>query len=97
LERARTTLSAQWSQQLSQPAGLAEAWLDMDTFKSPRPNTVSTLITSSTPADVQRVATRLFKDAPAATIVVGNSEQLKAQFPGNVETKANTATPPAKP
>jgi predicted Zn-dependent peptidase len=97
LERARTTLSAQLSQQLSQPAGLAEAWLDVDTFKSPRPNTLSTLIRSFTPPDVQRVATRLFKDAPAATIVVGNSEQLKAQFPGNVETKANTATPPAKP
>jgi len=97
LERARTTLSAQLSQQLSQPAGLAEAWLDVDTFKSPRPNTLSTLIRSYTPPDVQRVATRLFKDAPAATIVVGNSEQLKAQFPGNVETKANTATPPAKP
>ena len=96
-ERARTMLNAQLSQQLSQPAGLAEAWLDMDTFKSPRPNTVSTLITRYTPADVQRVATRLFKDAPTATIVVGNSEQLKAQFPGNVETKANTATPPAKP
>ena len=96
-ERARTMLNAQLSQQLSQPAGLAEAWLDMDTFKSPRPNTVSTLITRYTPADVQRVATRLFKDAPAATIVVGNSEQLKAQFPANVETKANTATPPAKP
>ena len=96
-ERARTMLNAQLSQQLSQPAGLAEAWLDMDTFKSPRPNTVSTLITRNTPADVQRIATRLFKDAPAATIVVGNSEQLKAQFPANVETKANTATPPAKP
>jgi len=96
-ERARTMLNGQLSQQLSQPAGLAEAWLDLDTFKSPRPNTVSTLITRYTPADVQRVATRLFKDAPAATIVVGNSEQLKAQFPGNVETKANTATPPAKP
>ena len=96
-ERARTMLNGQLSQQLSQPAGLAEAWLDMDTFKSPRPNTVSTLIRSYTPPDVQRVATRLFKDAPAATIVVGNSEQLKAQFPGYVETKANTATPPAKP
>ena len=96
-ERARTMLNGQLSQQLSQPAGLAEAWLDLDTFKSPRPNTVSTLITRYTPADVRRVATRLFKDAPAATIVVGNSEQLKAQFPGNVETKANTATPPAKP
>lgn len=96
-ERARTMVAAQLSQQLSQSAGLAEAWLDVDTFKSQRPSTVSTLIRSYTPADVQRVATRLFKDAPAATIVVGNSAQLKAQFPGNIETNANRATPPAKP
>jgi zinc protease len=96
-ERARTALAAQMSQQLSQPAGLAGAWLDVDTFKSPRPNTVSTLIRSYTPGDVQRVATRLFKDAPVATIVLGNAEQLKAQFQGNIETRANTLTPPAKP
>jgi zinc protease len=95
-ERARTMVAARLSQQLSQPSGLAEAWLDVDTFKSPRPSTVSTLIGSYTPADVQRVATRLFKDAAAASVVVGNSEQLKAQFPGNVQTNANPATP-AKP
>jgi predicted Zn-dependent peptidase len=89
-------VAARLSQQLSQPSGLAEAWLDVDTFKSPRPSTVSTLIGSYTPADVQRVATRLFKDAAAASVVVGNSEQLKAQFPGNVQTNANPATP-AKP
>jgi predicted Zn-dependent peptidase len=96
IEQARTTLSARFAQQFSQPAGLAEAWLDVDTFKSPRPSTVSTLIRSLTPGDVQRVATRLFKDTPAATVIVGNFEQLKAQFPTNVETHANPGTP-AKP
>ena len=93
-ERARTTLAAHLSQQLSQAAGLAEAWLDVDTFKSPRPNTVSTLIGSYTPTDVQRVATRLFKNAAAATIVLGNSAQLKEQFPGNSEIHANTGAFP---
>jgi zinc protease len=97
LERARTALMAQLSQQLVQPAGLAEAWLDVDTFKSPRPDTVSTLIRNLSAVDIQRVATRLFKDAPAATVLVGDSEQLKAQFPANIETRANTATAPAKP
>lgn len=96
-ERARAVLAAQVSQQLSQPAGLAEAWLDVDTFKSARPNTVSTLIRSFTPADIQRVATRLFKDAPMAIVVLGNAEQMKAQFPGNIETRVTTQTPPAKP
>jgi predicted Zn-dependent peptidase len=97
LERARTTLVGQLSQKVSQPAGAAQAWLDVDTFKSPRPNNVSSLIRSYTAADIQRVAIRLFKDAPTAKIVVGNSEQLKAQFPGNVETRANTVAPAAKP
>ena len=97
LEPARTAIAGQLSQQFSQPSGLAEAWLDVDTFKSPRPNTVATLIKSYTAADLQRVATRLFKDASAATIVVGNAEQLKLQFPGNVERYANTTTAPAKP
>ncbi len=97
VERARSALSAQLSQQYSQPAGIAEAWLDVDTFKSARPSTVSTLVRSLTPADIQRVAVKLFKDANAATVLVGNAEQLKSQFPGNVETYSNTAAPPAKP
>ena len=97
LERARTTLAAEFSQKVSQPAGMAQAWLDVDTFKSPRPNDVSTLIRSYTAADLQRVAIKLFKNAATVTIVVGNSEQLKTQFPANVETRANTITPVAKP
>lgn len=97
VERARATLSAQLSQQYSQPAGLAEAWLDVDTFKSARPSTVSTLVRSLTPADVQRVAAKLFNGANAATVLVGNAEQLKPQFPGNFEMYSNTVSPPAKP
>ena len=97
LQRARSAFVGQLSQRLSQPSGIAQAWLDVDSFNSPRPNSVSTLISSYTAADIQRVAIRLFKDAPAATIVVGNSEQLKVQFPGNIETRANTANPAAKP
>jgi zinc protease len=95
-ERARTAVATQLSQQLAQPAGLAEAWLDADTFKSSRPSTIATLIRSLSPADVQRVATKLFKDAPAATIAVGNEEQLRSQFGANVETQ-NTITPARKP
>jgi zinc protease len=95
-EGARIALETQQAKQFSQPSGVAEAWLDVDTFKSPRPSTVATLIRSLTPTDVQRVATKLFKDAPAATIAVGNAEQLKSQFGGNVETH-NTVAPPKKP
>ncbi|HKP36174.1 MAG TPA: insulinase family protein [Pyrinomonadaceae bacterium] len=63
-----------------------EAWLDVDTFKSPRPDTIPTLSRSVTPGDIQRVAARLFKDAPVATVVVGNYDQLKAAFAGKMES-----------
>jgi predicted Zn-dependent peptidase len=96
VERARSALVAQLSQQYSQPAGLADAWLDVDTFKSPRPSTVATLVRSLTPNDLQRGASRLFKDAPVATVIVGNYEQLKSQFAGNVEPYRDPKTP-AKP
>jgi zinc protease len=97
VERARLALVTQLSQQFSQPAGLAEAWLDVDTFKASRPSTVSTLIRSLTPADIQRVAVRLFKDAPVATVVVGNYEQLKPLFGGNLDAYGDPAVPAKKP
>jgi len=96
LERARRSLISQLSQQFSQPAGLAEAWLDVDTFKSSRPSTVSVLLGSLTAADIQRVAGRLFKDASAATVVVGSAEQLNSQFSGWRPTP-NAPAPLAKP
>jgi predicted Zn-dependent peptidase len=96
LERARSSLSSQLSQQFSQPAGLAEAWLDVDTFKSSRPSTVSVLLRSLTAADIQRVAGRLFKDASAATVVVGSAEQLNSQFSGWGPTP-NAPAPHVKP
>jgi zinc protease len=97
VERARLALLTQLSQQFSQPAGLAEAWLDVDTFKASRPSTVSTLVRSLTPADLQRVTVRLFKDAPVATVVVGNYEQLKPLFGGNLDAYGDPAGPAKKP
>ncbi|MGZ8847546.1 MAG: hypothetical protein ACXW3C_13880, partial [Pyrinomonadaceae bacterium] len=91
--------------QMSQPESMAGAWLDMDTFKSSRPSTVQTLIRSLTAGDVQRVAARLFKDVPVATVVVGNYEQLKAALAGKIELRGDApdvkitvpAVPPKKP
>jgi hypothetical protein len=96
LESARTAVLNQLSTEFSQPETMATRWLDVDTFKSARPSTVATLIRSLTPADIQRLTARLFKDVAMATVVVGNSEQLKAAFAGNVEIKSAVA-PDAKP
>jgi len=99
LERARTLLQADISKQISQIDGAAEAWLDMDTYNSPRPDTIPTLVRSLTASDIQRVADRLFRDAPVATVVVGNYDQLKAAFAGKVEssTEAPKVTRPTLP
>jgi predicted Zn-dependent peptidase len=95
-EGARNAVLNKLSTEFSQPETMSTHWLDMDTFKSTRPSTAATLIRSLTPADIQRVTARLFKDAAMATVVVGNSEQLKATFTGNVEIKSAVA-PEAKP
>ena len=96
VETARGFLLTQLSNEFSQPETMATRWLDMDTFKSPRPSTVATLIRSLTAADIQRVAAKLFKDVAMATVVVGNQEQLKATLTGNVEFKSAIA-PDTKP
>jgi len=84
LESARAILLAEVSRKMSAPESMADAWLDVDTFKSARPNSIPTLLRSITVGDLQRVANRLFKDVPMATVVVGNYDQLKAAFGGNV-------------
>ena len=96
LEGARNSVLTKLSTEFSQPETMSTHWLDVDTFKSTRPSTAATLIRSLTPADIQRVTARLFKDVAMATVVVGNSEQLKATFTGNVEVKSAVA-PDAKP
>ncbi|HEV2904939.1 MAG TPA: insulinase family protein, partial [Pyrinomonadaceae bacterium] len=96
LEGARNAVLNKLSTEFSQPETMSTHWLDTDTFKSTRPSTAATLIRSLTPADIQRVTARLFKDVAMATVVAGNSEQLKAIFTGNVEIKSAVA-PEAKP
>lgn len=91
VENARSAVLSQLSTDYSQPDSMAMRWLDVDTFKAPRPSTVATRIRSLTPGDIQRVAARLFKDVALATVVVGNSEQLKSTITGNVEIKSAAA------
>ena len=96
MEGARNAVLNKLSTEFSQPETMSAHWLDMDTFKSTRPSTAATLIRSLTPADIQRVTARLFKDVAMATVVAGTSEVLKATFTGNVEIKSAVA-PDAKP
>src|SRR6185503_6441841 len=69
VESARAAVLNQLSADFSQPDSLTRRWLDVDTFKAPRPSTIATQIRSLTAADIQRVASRLFKDVAMATVV----------------------------
>jgi predicted Zn-dependent peptidase len=102
LDRARSALMTEVNQRASSPDFLADAWLDRETYKLPNANPTGELL-RITVADLQRVATRLFKDAPPATIVVGDTGQLKSAFGDKAEirsdakTASDSAVPPKKP
>lgn len=102
LERVRSALLSDMSRLTSQPESVASLLLDIEAFKLVPLNSQMSAIQSLTVQDVQRVAARLFKDSSPATIVVGDAEQLKPAFLGNLETRsekpdAKTAADPALP
>ena len=105
-ERARGEMLAEitrlGSQEDSREA-TADIWLLMELY---RLMPAATQIRSLTLADAQRAATRLFKDAAPAKIVVGDAGQLKANLGGaaevrgarpEVKTTADPAMPTKKP
>jgi predicted Zn-dependent peptidase len=80
---------------------IADIWLDSEIQKSPIPVNPATEVGRVSVADIQRVATRLFKDSKQAKVVLGDIEQLKTTVT-NFEIPAakpelKTATDPQKP
>jgi zinc protease len=80
---------------------IADAWLDSELNKTSLTANPANDIGRVSVADIQRVATRLFKDAGQAKVVLGNIEQLKTivtniEIPGS-KPQLKTATEPQKP
>jgi len=81
-------------------------WLDGETYKLPANNEADELNRIS-PADLRRVAARLFEGAATQAIVVlGNTSELKSQFDARAEVRTNqpqikpvsdSSLPPKKP
>ena len=98
LDKARSVALAATGERKALPDALADEWLDAIVYKSTFAEEERAL-SALTPADVQRVAARLFTDAKVASIVVGDAAQLRnelARLSGGIEeagAKA-TATPP---
>lgn len=63
---------------LTEPAALAEYWLDADTFNLPPVAEQIRLRDALTTSDPTQVASRLLANAPAAIVIVGRADTLKA-------------------
>lgn len=97
LARARGEAIALLNKQGERPESLADAWLDRETFKLGSLEDQARAYGSLTPADLQRVGTRLFRDPSAAAVVLGNASLLRAELErtGKVEVSGETAQAPA--
>jgi zinc protease len=99
LERVKNEAVASLNKRVGDPAQLAEMWLDVETYKLASLNDQARALSLITPADVQRTAARLFRDAPLASVVVGNAVGLRADLErlGQIEISGETAVPKAAP
>jgi predicted Zn-dependent peptidase len=104
LERAKTELINELAAVTAKPENAPDPWLDMDTYRLSAIQDQIAWVRAVTAPDVQRVANRLFKTAAIASVVAGESLQLKPALQGRVqyEVFGEIATPaptpkPAKP
>jgi predicted Zn-dependent peptidase len=80
LEEARNETMAGINKDLAKPDGIAQAWLDMDTYNLPPVAEQLRAVSMVSPNDLQRTANRLFGDGVFTSVVVGNSELVKTQI-----------------
>lgn len=93
LERARGEAIATFNRQAEKTETIADLWLDADTYRLPSVSDRARALSAVAPADIQRVAGRLFSPPPTnstakkipdaaavATVVVGSASQLKSDL-----------------
>jgi predicted Zn-dependent peptidase len=100
LERVRSEAAAVFNRRTQEdPASLSEMWLDMETYKLAPIDEQARALSLVTPADLQRTAARLFRDASMASVVVGSAVALRADLErlGRIEISGEAAVPKAAP
>ena len=95
LEKAKGTAIALTRESLQSQETMADAWLDVDTYGLPSIGEQIRMDSAVSAADLQRVATRLFGEAPLASVVVGHADELKA--PLSAAQKIEVMGEPAPP
>ena len=104
IERAKNDVIGDVMTMLSKPEALADPWLDADTYRLSAAQDQIALLRNVTPADVQRVANRLFNKT-IVSVVAGESAPLKAALQGRyqyevlgeIAAPAPSQKPPTKP
>ena len=105
LDRAKNEVVNEVAARSTKPENAPDPWLDMDTYRMTSVQDQVALLKAVTSTDLQRVANRLFKNAPVATVLAGETLQLKPALEGRLQyevlgelaTPAPTPKPPAKP
>jgi predicted Zn-dependent peptidase len=113
LEQAKSETIAQYNKELEKPDGIARAWLDIDTFGLPGIAEQVQSFNAVSASDLQRLAATLFGEKQIASVVMGDSRQLKAtlepaikieligeiekQSPTKPEATSGTTIPVKKP
>ncbi len=80
LEPAKQEAVTLASKELAKPDGLADAWLDIETYKLPSITEQARALSAMSPENLRRAAARLAEKPAFATVVVGNSELVKTQI-----------------
>ena len=80
LERVKTEAVAEFNRRLEQPATLVDSWLDAETYRLGPVSEQAVALSRVSPADVQRVAAKLFRAKPLASVAVGGAAQLGAEM-----------------
>lgn len=105
LERAKNEVINDVTVMLAKPENAPDPWLDVDTYRISAAQDQIALLRAVTVSDLQRVANRLFKTTAIATVVAGETLQLKPALEGRLQyevlgeiaTPAPTPKTPAKP
>lgn len=80
LAQAKGQVIALANKSIATSDGLADAWLDIDTYTLRSVAEQMQALNSVSPGDIQRVAARLFHDAAIASVVLGNPNSVKTQI-----------------
>jgi zinc protease len=80
MEQAKNQAMTLENKELATTDGIANVWLDVDTYGLPSVAEQLRGLSAASAGDVQRVAARLFHDGAFASVVVGKSDVVKTQI-----------------